>query len=108
MCARGKRLHTIDVHYSCAFSKLCNYSALSADCKAMLNPSPNVFCIDNIDILQSHAQVYASDSHRNYHGTSIQCDETLPKSVCMCITNKQLTQKNEYMQQDFICADGKK
>ena len=61
---------------------------LSADSKAMLehNLSPNAFCIvsvDNIDILQSHAQVYASDSHRSYHGTSIQCAEPLPKT---CVT----------------------
>ena len=87
-------MRTIVVHYSCTFSRLRNYSALSADCKAMLDPSPNAFRIDNIDILQSHAQVYASDSHRNYHGTSIQCAETLPKTS-VDVHNQQATDTEE-------------
>ena len=87
-------MRTIVAHYSCAFLRLRNYSALSAGCKAMLDPSPNAFRIDNIDILQSHAQVYASDSHRNYHGTSIQCAETLPKTS-VNVHNQQATDTEE-------------
>ena len=68
---------------------------LSADRKAMLdhNLSPNAFrivSVDNIDVLQSHAQVYASDTHRSYHGTSIQCVEPLPKT-CVNAHNRQVT-----------------
>ena len=61
---------------------------LSADRKVMLhcNLTQNAFCIvsiDNIDLLQSHAQVYATDSHRSYHGTSIQCVEPMPTTCAM-------------------------
>lgn len=34
-----------------------------------------VVTVENIDLLQSHAQVYADNPSRSYHGTSIQCIE---------------------------------
>jgi len=62
---------------------------LSADRKVMLhrNLTQNAFCIvsaDNIDLLQSYAQVYATDSHRSYHGTSIHCVEPMPTTRYEC------------------------
>ena len=71
---------------------------LSADRKVLLdrNLSPNAFrivSVDNIDLMQSHAQVYATDSHRSYHGTSIQCVEPMPRTCVLnahpCVTDIQ-------------------
>ena len=48
---------------------------------------PNAFrvvSVDNIDIMQSHAQVYVDNPHRSWHRTSIQTVEPkplLPRSV---------------------------
>ena len=42
---------------------------------------PNTFrvvSVDNIDIMQSHAQVYVDNPHRSWHGTSIQIVEPKP------------------------------
>ena len=37
-----------------------------------------VVSIDNIDIMQKHAQVYVSSSERSWHETSVQCVEPKP------------------------------
>ena len=38
----------------------------------------HVVSVDNLDISQSHAQVYITSSQRSWHGTSIQCTEPKP------------------------------
>jgi len=42
-----------------------------------------VVSIDNIDIMQRHAQVYVSSSERSWHGTSVQCVESKPMATKM-------------------------
>ena len=39
-----------------------------------------VVSVDNIDILQPHAVVSATDATRSWHGTSIQCMQPLPST----------------------------
>jgi len=56
-------------------------------CALLRELHPNAFwvvSVDNIGIMQSHAQVYVDSPHRSWHGTSIQTVEPkplLPRSV---------------------------
>jgi len=87
---------------------------LSADCKVMLdcNLTQNAFptvSVDNIDLLQSHTQVYATDSHRSYFGASVQCVEPMPTTCyeCTSLCNQhRKTSACPYTQQVSISTDG--
>jgi len=48
-----------------------------------------VVSIDNIDIMQRHAQVYVSSSERSWHGTSVQCVEPKPMATKV-VANSQV------------------